>query len=107
MEIRQQLMDHSKRVAWLDENARLCSARLDKKSHGVPLLAMPRSRFFCGILKRAHHGRPHGEDWPGVAARPADRGGRGIGNFVALRMNSMLLDLLFVNGLEGAEADVQ
>src|SRR3984893_2878348 len=68
---------------------------------------MTRGGLFRGILEGAHYGRPHRKDWPAVAARLANRGRRGIGNFVALGMNLMLFDLLFVDGLECAEAHVQ
>src|SRR4029077_2896956 len=105
MEIRQKLIDHAKRVARLDENARFRRAWLDKGFYRVPRWAMPRCAFPRGVFEGAHHGRPNGKNRPALAARSANRARRWLGNFIALGMNLMPIDFLFVDGLECAEAD--
>src|ERR1700719_102625 len=56
MEIRQQLIDHAKRVPRLDANSRFRWAGLDKKFRRVPPFAVPGGRLRRGIFECAHHG---------------------------------------------------
>ena len=101
MEICQQLIDRAELVAGLDEDVGFRRAGLKQITRCIPALFRGRARR--GVLQGAHDRRSHGEDGPRVAPRVADRGRRLLGNFIALRMDLVLLDFFLMNGLERSE----
>ena len=97
MEIGEQRIHHRKRAAWVQEDVRLSSVRLQPR-------CAPKAR---GTFQRAHGRRAHCNHPPAPCLAGADLVTGGGIDLDALVMHAVLQDILDAHRLERARADMQ